>query len=389
MIGKAAIHVMTDETTQISALARKLDRADTAERNAARPIPRALRLSLARVAAASLDLAMSVIGINETLCDEDGLRDCFGGDRLYLLLRGAEDAIGAISVDRVCVTALMQQQTVGKVETVSPGDRAFTATDAAMTVPLCELWFAAADRLLAEAGECPVFDGFSTPRPVQTQRELMLAAPPGEYHVFQITTDIANGTCQGQLTLVLPKPSDPVAGAEDVPDQMQPTLGDSAGVIRANLRAVLSRVRLPLQSFAAMKPGDVVPLDGCRLDETELLSIEGKKVAHARLGQSRGMRAVRLNEAEPEVEIEEEPAPFLDHAMPRPEPRDLTAPGLAAEGDAQAGTITGVVEPDMDTDAMSPLLAGTSRMEAEISELAGLAQTTGAPGQPLESGGHE
>ena len=62
----------------------------------------------------------------------------------------------------------------------------------------------------------------------------------------------------------------------------------------AVLHAVLSRVTLPLAEVMGLKAGDVLPLPNAAIDRLEVQGLDGRRVATAKLGQQRGMRAIRL-----------------------------------------------------------------------------------------------
>jgi flagellar motor switch protein FliM len=60
------------------------------------------------------------------------------------------------------------------------------------------------------------------------------------------------------------------------------------------VQAALSRITLPLSAVVQMKPGDLLPLPLAALDRIEITGQDGQPCAVGRLGQSRGMRALRL-----------------------------------------------------------------------------------------------
>ncbi|MFC3118480.1 FliM/FliN family flagellar motor C-terminal domain-containing protein [Jhaorihella thermophila] len=66
------------------------------------------------------------------------------------------------------------------------------------------------------------------------------------------------------------------------------------GAIRAELTAVIERLRLPLAQLARMQPGELLPLARGRLNQTELVALDGRVIATGKLGQAGGLRAIRL-----------------------------------------------------------------------------------------------
>ena len=84
---------------------------------------------------------------------------------------------------------------------------------------------------------------------------------------------------QGQMTIILPEPT--MADLADGKDgaALGPSLGSNMGNMRAELTAVLCKMRVPLNEFAGLKVGDTLPLDQAFLYETDLLTIGGQQVA--------------------------------------------------------------------------------------------------------------
>ena len=60
------------------------------------------------------------------------------------------------------------------------------------------------------------------------------------------------------------------------------------------LDAVVSRVSLPLARVMALKVGEVIALPRAAIDRISFEGLDGRALAEGRLGQNRGMRAIRL-----------------------------------------------------------------------------------------------
>jgi len=269
------------------------------DRGTGRSALRALRLALARTAKTLYDLPLAVIGAKQGRCEQEGAEAYLADDRLLVLLDGADGLAGAVSLDGPCVAALIQQQTMGQVTGTAVSGRAFTATDAALAEPLIEALLTRAAELADAPEDQRCLSGFRFGARVENVRSLMLALEADRFRVFDLTIDIAEGKMQGMICLLLPDvPAEPdkdgKRGAAEGPPG--PRLGQSFGVMRADLTATICRLRIPLAELAAMQPGDVLPLMRERLEETELIAINGQPVAVGRLGQINGLRALRLNE---------------------------------------------------------------------------------------------
>jgi flagellar motor switch protein FliM len=92
------------------------------------------------------------------------------------------------------------------------------------------------------------------------------------------------------------------------------------------LDAVIGRLTLPLRQIMALQVGETLILTTAALDAISLETVEGRHVAAARLGQHRGMRAVKLGEA-----VAERPAAMVPVWVAQAEP-DQPPPELRAAG---------------------------------------------------------
>ncbi len=284
------------EKGTISVLERKLA-AGEADRGNGRSALRALRLALARTAKDLYDLPLAVIGAKQARCEQAAAEGFLANDRLLVLLDGARAQAGAVSLDSACVAALIQQQTMGRVTGSAMAERDFTGTDAALAEPLIELLLSRAADLADSPDDRRCLGGFRFGVRVEDVRSLMLMLEADRFRVFDLTVDIAEGAMQGAVCLVLPD-LPPETGKDGCNGaDTGPRLDQGFGVMRADLTAMIGRLRMSLTDLARLRPGDVLPLTRERLEETQLVSITGKPVAAGRLGQVNGLRAVRLNAA--------------------------------------------------------------------------------------------
>ena len=304
-------------------------------------------------------MPVSVIGITQARMAQAALGGHLDGDRLLMLLDGAGSTAGVLSVDRSSLSAIIQQQTMGQITGADPGDRPYTGTDAAMVAPLADAMLARATELLAEDTERMAIGGFRFGARALDIRALLLALDAEQFRVFDLTLDFAGGVRQGSLCLALPEleqDTGRVAAVED-PDRMK----RAVGAARAELRAVIGHIQLPLSELPRMRPGNVLPLVEQQLARADLIAIDGTRVISARLGQAGGLRAVRLNEVsaaqaassfEPGVVSPAGKESETDTTMPA---LSLAAPQIAADEVAEP-------LPEFDPEDAA----------AEISELAGL-----------------
>lgn len=357
-------------TESHSALRRKTDANREGGSGTGRSAAGALRLGIARAAANLFDLAVAVIGIRQARVDQDMVGVHLSDERLLILLDGPPGLTGALVLDRALMVALVQQQTMGRVTATTPDERPFTATDAAMVAPLVDATLERAAKLAELPADVLCLTGFRFGARVEDRRSALLALDADAYRVFGLTLELDGGPLQGEMCLILPEPKPQIETTHDTSTvQDSPTLGNAIGVARADLIAVISRVGVPLAELSKMQPGDLLPLVQERLDRIELVSIAGQKVAVGRLGQSGGLRALRLNEIRPPMQGERDG--FASGIGTRTIERDAskTVEGHLVDPEAEAVGVG--ITPDTDTEddflEMSPEEAAV-----EISALAGL-----------------
>ncbi|APG46694.1 FliM/FliN family flagellar motor C-terminal domain-containing protein [Phaeobacter porticola] len=259
---------------------------------------KALRRSIARSAADLCDLPVAVIAARQANRIPEDLAAHLSDKHLLVVLDGPNGRIGAATLDAPTVTALIQQQTMGQVLGKAPSERNYTPTDAAMVADFLERTFGKVVSMLAQQKDEAIFSGYRFGAQVEDVRSLVLGLEAEDYRVIELTLDLACGQMQGHLTLILPEPS-----AEDLGQAGQaahaagPSLGSNLGSMRAELRAVLCKMKVPANEFSSLEEGDLLPLDQAFLYETEMISISGQAIAQGRLGQMNGARAVRLTDS--------------------------------------------------------------------------------------------
>ncbi|WP_170604820.1 FliM/FliN family flagellar motor switch protein [Ruegeria arenilitoris] len=279
-----------------AALVRKLS---TGQDNAARgnrSVLRALRLACAREAEDKFNLSLTVIGAKQATRMPSELCKSVQDDWLLLLVDSDNTGPAAFCLDPGCVSAILQKQTIGEVLANPPQSRVFTDTDAAMTSPLAEGVLRRAKELVDAPTDVSSLSGLEFSARAKDLRSLTLALIDASYRVFDLTGELAGGARQGHVCVVLPETTvtEDAEAVESVDNG--PNLDQAAGVIRAELQSVICRMSLPLAELSNLQIGDVVPLNGVRLDHTEITTIDRTRIAVGRLGQSGGMRAIRINE---------------------------------------------------------------------------------------------
>ena len=98
-------------------------------------LPKALRLTIPKVADDLFGLPLAVIGVTQRRVTQTEAWALFSDETLLILLDGPDGIVGAAALDADLVGALIQQQTTGQVGAAKEEARAMTRTDAAMIAP--------------------------------------------------------------------------------------------------------------------------------------------------------------------------------------------------------------------------------------------------------------
>lgn len=350
---------------------------------------RALRLGFARAARDVFELPCAVIGATQARIAQDALPEALGEDRMLILIDGPDRAIGVATLDHACLAAIIQQQTMCQVTGGEVAERPFTATDAAMVAPLIDGTIQRAAALSEIVADSDCLTGFRFGAKAEDMRTIVLAVEAKRFRTFDLTIDFDNGKLQGRMTLALPEAPTDTAEEDAAKAESRARMQRAVGGAQADMMAVIGHLRLPLAKLGQMQEGDLLPLVHDKLNQADLVAIDGRKVATVRLGQSGGWRAVRF--AAPNRMDADGPSggqEFKSHALAAPEmpapaadvqmtdPVDMPAPidmptaidMPAAPPEAAAMGFPAIEEDsEMALPQMSPEDAA-----AEISELAGL-----------------
>jgi flagellar motor switch/type III secretory pathway protein FliN len=258
---------------------------------------KALRRALSRTADVLWSLALVTQDVSLETVDQDGLVAALNPSDLLILLDGPDGAMGVACVDRAVLSAIVEIQTIQQVSQLPVDtDRVLTATDAAMMTPLID---GTLQRLTENLVDHPLqmqVDGYRFGAMLEDARTTGLLLDAPSYQSFKAEMDLALGRRRGWLTFFLPvrklkRAGDGEAEAAAGPGPHEALFGN----VQAKLEAVLGRLVMPLSRAEALQVGDVIPLTPDALDNVEVSAGPGNVVARGRLGQSNGMRAIRLN----------------------------------------------------------------------------------------------
>jgi flagellar motor switch protein FliM len=257
---------------------------------------RAIRLAMTRAADLAHDLALGVSALREEVVSLDGLLATLDPGWMLISMTSDKNITGLAALDLNMRAALVEVQTICKVLDEAPEERDPTGTDARMAQPLISAFLA---QLQDTAKRTPL-DGwgqnFDVGDRINSARAAGLILDECKYRLIRITVDLGAGNRQAELAVALPSRA-------EVPDKAMKleVSGDwearFCAVINGSpvrLDAILNKFSIPLHRAEALAVGQIFPLPGCTVSSVKLIAGDGRKVATARLGQSGGMRAVRI-----------------------------------------------------------------------------------------------
>jgi flagellar motor switch/type III secretory pathway protein FliN len=320
----------------MSVLQRKAQAGKQEHQARAMSVLKALRVSTAKVADDLFDLPLAAISVLQEKHLGEGIGKIVDDAALLLLMDGPGGQVGAVAIGPELVSALIQQQTTGRVGKSPPAERRLTATDAALCAPMLEALFKRANGLLVSPVDRDLLLPYRYGSRSENKRLLEMALEAPEYSVIRMTVDIAAGAFQSALTLFLPiAVPQPLAqdDEEDAgPRQASPTLENSVMKLHAELKAVLFRAKLPLARLTSLGPGDTLAIPAEAFESVEVVTQQGRRVARGAMGQVDGMRALRLEHRNPNSDRPQRRAsdrPDVD--QPSVEPIEDVGPALSHE----------------------------------------------------------
>ena len=266
---------------------------------------RQMRRALGRAADKAVGLSASVLGIAQEDLEAEALIETGPEGWIVLGLRDGSSAglTGLFLLDPPLRSALIEMQTTGNLLPPASEQRPVTRTDAVMSV----LFASSLLSELAEAGfGAAEFDAASYDiGPIEDLRTAGLVMMQGSYRCWRITIQMGGGEAQGEMMIAIrPKTT---ASATPVKDSSgwASALRSAVQEAQAELDAVLTRMKLPINQIEAFEVGQVITLAGTTVGSVTLTGPDGEDVVNARLGQVAGKRAVRVEHAK--LDLQEDP----------------------------------------------------------------------------------
>ncbi len=317
-------------------LRRKIDLARQPLAEGAPGADRGWRLALARATRDAMGLDIDIRQLSVTRAGLAEILDLAPHLALVALLDGPQGGLGVLMLAPSVTASLIEMQTLGRLSTQAPPARKPTRIDAAMVAGVVDRALAGLDQTLADEADFVWAGGFRYASYLDEVRPLGLMLEEDSYRVLSAEITLGSAGRSGQVILILPaigrgeRPAGLGAVTGDAAPQFTAALAAQVELADCRLDAVVGRLVLPIGRILALQVGDVLDLPQAALDAITLETREGRRIARARLGQYRGMRALKISLAEspartaPHLRPVEVTAPAPDPAMPAV-PDDLRA----------------------------------------------------------------
>ena len=288
---------------------RKIDRARLSASEGAPGADRAWRLALARATRDMMGLALEFRRLQVRRLSLAEVLELVPERALVAVLDGPQGMLGALFLSPSVTSAIIEMQTLGRLSSQPAPPRRPTRIDAAMVAGLIDRALSGLDDALVQEADRSWATGYRYASFVDDLRTLNLVLEDDASRV--LLADLALGDAgQRAGKAVLALPADGRGGlslpeAPETQSEMASFAAElSARVLQADCRldAIIGRLTLPLARIMALEAGQLLALGPAALDSVTVESLDGRRIARARLGQNRGMRAVKLIETGPEVE---------------------------------------------------------------------------------------
>ena len=282
---------------------RKIDRARQPQAEGAPGADRGWRLALARAARDAMGLDLEVRRLQVMRVSLTELLDIAPDRALVSVLDGPQGGLGVLLLAPTVTAALIEMQTLGRLASQPAAPRKPTRIDAAMVAGVIDRALAGLDDTLAEEADRIWAAGFRYASFLEDLRPLALLLEEESYRVLLAEVSVGAGAREGQVLLVLPATgrgehaASTSAEAEAAP-QFTTALAAQVLQVDCRLDAVIGRLTLPIRQIMGLQPGDVLELPFSGIDTVSIETMDGRRIASGRLGQNRGMRALKVLEAD-------------------------------------------------------------------------------------------
>ena len=220
---------------------------------------------------------------------------------LIAMLGGPSAELGVIILSQTIVAGFIEAQTIGRVRGQELLPRKPTRTDGAMVSGVIDCALSILEQSLSDTADIVWAGGFRCASFLEDPRPLPVVLEDAPLRVFTADVSLAGGMRKGKIYLALPAEghtplfrADVKAGQDDLAVAFGAALKGRVDGANVQLDAVLARMSLPMDDVLHMAEGMIMPLHDAALDMISIEGADGRCVALGKLGQNRGMRALRL-----------------------------------------------------------------------------------------------
>jgi flagellar motor switch protein FliM len=260
-------------------------------------------LALARAAAegAGLDLRLPRWGSRRRSLAE--LVEDLPERPLATLVDRPGGGLGAFVLSADLAAAMVETQTLGRLGAQPAPLRPPTPVDAALAADVIDRTLSRLEAAAALEPEGAWAAGYRYATFLAAPHTLPRLLEDQPYRCFWAEVDCGPPGRRGQALLALPAgataraAAGPGVATEAADLVFAAALRAEVEAAPVLLDAVIARVAVPLSQVMALAPGEVLRLPGAAVDRVDLLAPGGVRVAGGKLGQTRGLRALRLDGA--------------------------------------------------------------------------------------------
>ena len=266
---------------------------------------RAFRFGLGKAARDALKIQLDVEKLLiERRCAAE-LVELLPDFALIAILDGPAQEQGAMILSQAIVAGFIEAQTIGRVRGQDLPPRKPTRTDGAMVAGVIDAALATLEQALTENADIVWAGGFRCVSFLEDPRPLPVVLDDAPLRVLTADISLSGGLRKGKIYLALPEAGHlplPTKKKQHAVDDLGPAfeldLQERVDGASVQLNAVLARLSLPMADVLGLAAGMIVPLQDAVVDVISLEGTDGRCVAFGKLGQNRGMRALRLEDGQ-------------------------------------------------------------------------------------------
>lgn len=282
--------------SDLSPLRRKIGATRPVDKPPPMTAVRVWRRAVAHALARAIEMEVTVPEVKLDTVLPEKIIENIDDTALCVLLDGA-DGYGLAILDVELASALLEQQALGRVNTRPAEPREMTNTDSAMVADPLDRVLATHEALVAQVDSGAVAGGYRFATRIEELREIALSLGDDTHDRATLTVRFTGTERSGTLAIILPRPAAVTTEDGDMVDWGSRLESRVLGS-EVQLNAHLADLRLSVQEVTQFVAGQVLVLPRKTLGEVRLRDPKGTIIAHGKLGQAGGRKAVRLSDGE-------------------------------------------------------------------------------------------